>query len=61
MKAAAGINEWDKEVYLYIVSINATGSSMGIEPLPEKVLDKVSTLSLAPGLPLAAITMKRKR
>lgn len=61
LKAAGGINEWDKQVYLYLVTINANGPASGAAVLPAKLLDRVSTLSLAPGLPLSEFTMRRKK
>lgn len=60
LKETGGISEWDKEVYLYVIGINSNGTNAGAELLPAKLLDRVATLSLATGLPLSEITMRRK-
>ena len=55
-KRTGGVSQWDKEVFLYLVTIQSNASLVGA-PIPDKVFDRVTTLSLAPGLPLAAIKM----
>ena len=58
--AAQGINEWDKQVLLYLVGLDASGlSAAGMKKVPEKLMTKVAETSLLPGLPLEVVVQKR--
>lgn len=61
LKRIGGVNEWDKQVYLYIVTIQANASLVSDNALSPKIYDRVTTLSLAPGVSLAAIKMGGRR
>ncbi|MEK9146169.1 MAG: hypothetical protein AAB339_11220, partial [Elusimicrobiota bacterium] len=58
--AAQGINEWYKQVLLYLVGIDASGlGSEGMKKVPEGLMKKVSETSLLPGVPLEVVVQKR--
>ncbi|MEK7656408.1 MAG: hypothetical protein AAB412_01500 [Elusimicrobiota bacterium] len=58
--AAQGINEWDKQVLLYLVGLDASGlASSGMKKVPEGLMKKVSETSLLPGVPLEVVVQKR--
>ena len=61
LKSVGGISDWNKQVYLYLVTINAMNSFAKDEMLPAKLLDRVSALSLAPALSLAELSDRRRR
>ena len=60
-KQVQGINEWDREVYLYLVGINS-GRFLpaGVERVPKKWLKRIHRMSLARPLPLQVIAQRRK-
>lgn len=61
-KQAGGVNEWDKQVYLYLLGINASAMlPQGYSRLSSSWVDRLSTLSLAPGLTLSELTARRKK
>lgn len=61
VKEVGGVNEWDQQVCLYMITIASSGILPPENKLPEKLFKRISALSLAPALPLAEITARRKR
>jgi hypothetical protein len=61
LKETSGINQWHKEVFLYMINIGSNPTMAHIDPLSSKLQDQVATLSLAQGFPLSEIAMRRKR
>src|SRR5581483_2723751 len=55
LKQTGAISVWDKEVYLYLVTIQSNASLVGTASIPAKLFDRVTTLSLAPGVPLSVL------
>ena len=60
LKNAGAISVWDKEVCLYLVTIQSNASLVGTATIPAKLFDRVTTLSLAPGVPLSVLKMGKK-
>jgi hypothetical protein len=59
-KIAGGVSEWDKQVLLYLVGLDADAPALGIEPLPAKLQKQVHEFSLVPAYPLQVIVEKRR-
>ncbi|MFA6092335.1 MAG: hypothetical protein WCU88_11255 [Elusimicrobiota bacterium] len=59
-KVAGGISEWDKQVLLYMVGLDANAASLGVEPLSGKLQKQVYEFSLMPAYPLQVIVEKRR-
>ena len=61
-KKAKAINEWDKDVLLYLVGLNsASRLPFGMERLPKKLTGRVNELALKPALPLGMIQQRKTR
>lgn len=61
-EAAQGINDWDKQVLLYLVGLDGSGAAgSGMKKVPERLMKKVSEMSLLPGLPLEIVVQKRAK
>ena len=62
LKEVGAISEWDQQVFRYLLAIYSSGAlPREMDALPSRWLNRVSALSLAPALPLADITLRRKR
>ncbi|MFH1723808.1 MAG: hypothetical protein ABII00_04205 [Elusimicrobiota bacterium] len=60
LKEVQGINEWDKQVFLFLIGINAQPRlPAGIERIPEKLMKQVNRMGLAQPLPLRIIVERR--
>lgn len=59
LKAAGGINEWDQQVFVYLLNINSSGILPEDLTLSKSMLDRVQKLMLAPAMPLQQITLRR--
>lgn len=60
LEETQGINEWDKEVLLYVVGMNnSPGLPAGVKRLSKRLNRKVSRLSLAPSIPLSVMVQRR--
>lgn len=60
MKKLKIINGWDKEVCLHIVAASANENlPPGAKRLSKRLSDRVSILSLAPGMPLEVVMQRR--
>lgn len=61
LREAGGVNEWDRQVFLHIVALQAAGAvPPGLDRLSPAWMGRVSTLATAPALPLAEVTARRK-
>ncbi|MBI3297556.1 MAG: hypothetical protein HYZ75_05300 [Elusimicrobia bacterium] len=60
LKTTQVINNWDKEVFLHLVAATAGGASVpGVKPVKKSLVDRISRLSLATGVPLEVLVQRR--
>lgn len=61
-KEVQGVNDWDKQVLLYLIGINNSVSlPVGVERIPAGLMRRINELGLAPGLPLQIMVQKRNK
>lgn len=59
-KDVQGINDWDRQVYLYLINMQgATAALSGTEVIPRGWMSRIHTLSLVPAYPLQMMVQKR--
>ena len=62
LKELGVINEWDKQVCAYMIGLHSSGIlSEKAHANSGSFIDRISTLSAAPGLPLSEISLRRKK
>jgi hypothetical protein len=60
VKEVQGIDEWDRQVVLYLVGITSSGGLPGAKPIPAGWVSRINELALVPAVPLQVIVEKRR-
>lgn len=61
LKAAGGITTWDHEAIVFALALFSGPLAQTLEKPPQKLVSKMTELSLAPTLALEAVTARRKK
>lgn len=60
LRELGGVNEWDKQVYLFLVGMTSSGAlPAGVRPLSAKTINGIQQLGLARPLSLQEMTVAR--